>query len=258
MAVTSLALPPLQGRARAAWLQPWDLTYNTAYTLDPGQLEFGLVAPLQYGATDRLQLAIHPILFLLGAPSIATRWRFTRNRALTFALNVGINLSVLERQNTNGSVCNAGQVVDADGDGEPDPCGFPGTLGANVTGSWAISERFVVSAGLGPAADFLASDFTDLEHVRLLVSGHANALWLLDTHMLLMLQLSGNLNTSSQGDRLLRSAAQLMFAYAWDTTGWGTLHAAAGVAVGSFPIRTSDNEETTWPVFPVVDLWLRL
>lgn len=241
LALTLLALSGAP--SQAAWLRTSELTYNTAHTLEQGETSVGLLHPLQYGISDRVQLSVHPVLVLIGTPNLGVRWRAYRERPWTVSLNVGMLWSLLTREDAAG---NSDESV-----AEGVEVGFPGTLQVTATVSVDLADAWVVSFGTGPALDML-----DVDANRVMAELHASVLWLVDPENLLMLHLAGNLVAYSQtaGESVLRRpVAQLTYAHSF-----GQLHLAVGFAVGEFRIATSFEETATWPVFPVIDLWWRL
>jgi len=218
-------------QSRASWLRPSQLTFNTAHTLDRGVLEVGLLSPLQYGITEGLQLAIHPLLSLVGVPNVTIRWRPTPS---TDAVAVGVNLGAIwsflpeENASTGTLVDNSFQVL------------------ATVSVSWSITKEVMLTLGAGPSVEY---DFID---VGVAAELHASLLWLIDADQLLMLHAEGYVALSGPEPR--RSpVVQLMYARAC-----GVTHVGVGVAVGDFQLARAFDRKETWVLYPVIDLWWRL
>jgi hypothetical protein len=224
--------------ARAEWRRSTDIELNTAFTLEEGTLSIGLLSPLTVGVTDSFQAAIHPVLLLLGQPSMALRLRLTPVDDIAAALNVAGAWSFIRRETSDGRTT---------GEADGDPVGFPGTLQITETTTFRVGERVLLSAGAGVAGDFLG-----LEPVRGLIETHLSLHWLAAARHLLMLQLMGYLPFTEKA-RLLRPSAQLL--YAWSIG--STVQLALGVGVGEWVWESSDAERTTVRVFPLVDVWFR-
>jgi hypothetical protein len=223
--------------ASAAWVRTSQLTYNTAHTLDSGELEVGILSPLQYGISDRVQAAIHPVLLLIGAPNLSLRWRVTRNQPLTVALNFSATWSLLRREDALGDLAETGCTT----------CGNPGQLLVTTTASWAVSKTVLLSLGVGPALDFL-----DLEPSRFLAEIHGSALWTMTPDQLLMLHVAGFVKVVGQQEARL-PVVQLTYARAC-----GPVHVGVGVAIGDFPLARELDQSDEWFLYPVLDVWWRL
>lgn len=241
--VAALAAP-----ASATWPESSDLIYNTAHVLDEGELEFGLFSPFQYGVSDQVQIAVHPIMLLI-APTVAVRWRASPEGPLTAAVNAELTIYVLDKVLPDGSIF----VDPGDGTG-CGTCGLPWTLQFPGTATWELVKGLSVSGGMGPAIDVLGA----FEHVRWMVEVHASVMWLIDSENLLMLHAGMNLHPWHD-EAWSRPAAQLMYAHAW-----GSFHLGVGVAFGEFELVTATNAVTgdddvmKWPAFPVLDIWWRI
>ena len=226
--------------AHAAWVGTQDLIYASAHTLGDGEVEFGLVAPLQYGVSDAVTLGIHPILLLIGVPHVTARWRVTAPREVTFGLNIGAVWSFLEVEDPDGRT--------DDGSCTQTKLGFPGTAQLTGTLSWEADRSVLFSFGGGFAMDFL-----DIEPIRYLAEVHLSLSWLVTSDHLLMVQASTYLDFAETDIGVLRRpTAQIMYAYSF-----GVITLGVGVAFGEFPLRIDALTEMTWPAYPVVDLWWR-
>ncbi len=253
---------PLASPARATWESPGDLIYGTAHTLEQGEFEVGLFNPLMYGISDRVQLSLHPVLLLILAPQGGIRWRFYDYGPLHLAANLESTFSFLDR------VDNEGRRVIGDG-ACGSGCGFPGIVQTTVTATWEAADWLTLSVGGGPAVDF--RDFAP--HASL-TELHASGQWRLGAEDLFMVHAStylGGADTAGgPADTGSRSNLQVLYAHAF-----GNLRVAGGVVLGETVLVTDeptvrtlpgrddvviihDGATTSFPIFPVVDLWLRL
>lgn len=224
--------------ARAEWRRTTDVELNTAFTLEEGTLSIGILSPLTVGVTDNFQAAIHPVLLLLGQPSLAFRFRLSPIDDVTASLNLAGAWSFIERETSDGR-----SPSEADGDA----VGFPGTLQLTETTTLRLGERVLLSLGGGGAADFLGE-----EPVRGLFELHFSLHWLAAARHLLMVQLMGYLPFTERV-RLLRPTGQLL--YVWSVG--SKVQLALGVGVGDWVWETSDAGRTRVRVFPLADVWFR-
>ena len=74
--------------ANATWSDHADLIYDTAFTLDQGEFEVGVISPLMYGVNDRVQLSMHPILLLILSPHVGLRWQLTPTGPLLSLIHI--------------------------------------------------------------------------------------------------------------------------------------------------------------------------
>lgn len=236
--IVACLIVALGGTARAEWRRTTDVELNTAYTLEEGTLSIGLLSPLTVGVTDSFQAAIHPVLLLLGQPSLALRIRLTPTGAVSAALNVAGAWSFIRRETLDGR---SGAAADGE------RVGFPGTLQLTETTTFRAGSRVLLSVGGGVAVDFLGED-----PERGLFELHASAHWLVTARHLLMLQVMG-LVPFTERVGLLRPSAQVL--YAWSIT--SSVQLALGLGLGDWPWQTSESERTTVHVFPLLDLWFR-
>ena len=242
--------------AIATWDEREDLIYRTAHTLNEGEFEVGVFSPLQYGLNDQVQVAIHPILLLVLAPHIATRWRYLPEDTFTMSLDFEVTWSFLDRVDQAGR-----RVLD---DNACRGCGYPGTIQVTTTASWEMVKGLHLSAGLGPAIDFL-----DVRPEKVMASTHVSLIWLIDRENLIMTHWGINVHPW-EGSPVSGGYGQLMYAHAW-----GIVHLGVGVALGEFaliqdgptvrslPGRSDvlvqyDGKLYDFPVYPMVDVWLRL
>ena len=239
--------------ARAEWRRTSDLALNTAYTLEEGALQLGIISPLTVGVTDAFQATFHPLLLLLGQPTLALRLRVTPVDDVTVALNVAGGWSFVQKEDRNGTpVAQARRTLrrpwTPDGTTELDvDVGYPGTLQLTATMTIRLGKSWLVSWGFGPALDFLGAD-----PIRGAAEVHLSADWLISAKHLLMVQLSGYVPVS-EAVRLLRPEAQLLYGWAISDR----VQLSAGLGFGDFLWSASESRRTTFPVLPIVDLWFR-
>ena len=231
-----IALCILSAPARGDWLRPSELTFNTAYTVDRGELELGVFSPLRYGISESLQFSTHPILILVGAVNVSMRLRVTPVQKVTVALNVSADVDLVNQENPAGArspqSCNG--------------CGVPSRFQTTATVSFSLSRNLLLSLGVGPAVDFI-----DVDYTRLLAEIHGSLIWMIDAQQLLLLHSSGYVSMDGPGPKRVPST-QLMYARACDN-----LNLGLGLAFGSFQVARSATEVQDWFVYPVMDLWWR-
>ncbi len=236
VALVLAALAPTE--ARADWRRSTQLTYNTAFTLDQGGLELGVLSPLSVGITDEAQLSLHPVLLLLGVPSFGLRWRVTRRLPVAVSLDFNGTWQFNRQEDGEGvpaQVSSASQV------------GYPGTLQLTSTVTFSLGKEWLASVGGGPGVDFLSAD-----PIRGLVELHGSIHWLPQTDVLIMAHVQ--MYVATDGVQLIRRpVAQLMAAYAVSDL----VHVGGGVAFGEFVFETDDTDRRELSVFPVADVWFR-
>jgi hypothetical protein len=230
--LTAAALP-----ARAEWVRSTELTYRTAYTLQPGELEVGILSPLQFGVSERVQLGIHPILLLVGAINASFRWRITDESKIAVATDLDASLSLLAKEDTAGN-----PVSDA---GCPE-CGYPSRIRATMTVSFQLGPKVLLSVGGGVAVDLV-----DLTFARFLAEAHASLIWRISQSQLLMLHGSGYIEALGDGAPSLPNI-QLMYAVSC-----GGANLGLGIAVGDFPVARTLQRIQDWVLYPVLDIWWR-
>jgi len=225
------------GAARGEWRRPSDIELGTAYTLDESTLSVGILSPLSVGVTESFQASIHPLLLLLGQPSLAFRLRVTPVDDVTVATNLAGAWSFIHRQNESGGTSEI--------DGQS--FGFPGTLQLGATVTWAASKHWLVSGGAGAAVDFLGDS-----PVRGLVEVHAGVHWLPSARHLVMLNANGYIDYTHQGE-LVRPSAQLLYAWAASSR----VHLMLGLGLGDWVWEEADGGRRKVNVFPLVDVVFR-
>ena len=242
--------------ARAVWADGADLIYRTAHTLDEGEFEVGIFSPLQYGISDQIQIALHPILLLVLTPHAAIRWRVTPEGPFTVSLDLDATWSFLDE-------------VDVDGYRVEDPgacqgCGYPGSVQLTTTLTWQFTEELTWSFGGGAGMDIL-----DVEPQLGILELHTSLLWRIDNENLLMAH--GNINLHPWHEApTSREYFQILYAHAW-----GFIHLGVGVAFGDFMFVESgstirslpgnsgskvlyEGKTHALPVYPILDVWIRL
>jgi hypothetical protein len=227
----AMALP-----ARAEWRRNADVAFNTAYTLQEGTLTMGVLGPLDIGVTDTLQFGLHPILLLVGKPSVALRYRLTPVGSMTFALNAGATWSFIQRVDADGREADAGSRGTT---------GFPGTTQLTMLGTVELSPELTLTVGAGLGADFLGDTF-----LRAYIPAQVGLHLRLGAGHLLMVQ--GLVQFTPVDGGLRRPAGQLM--YGLSLTPLTQL--ALGVTIGPMPWQTTTGP-TTIGVFPFADIWFR-
>jgi len=211
---------------------------NTAYTLDEGDLTIGLFSPLSVGVRETFQASIHPLLLILGQPSLSFRQRLTAVDVVTASLTRSGTWSFIKRETSDGR-----SATEADGE----TLGYPGTAQLTATTTFRLGSHWLLSAGGGAAVDFLGSD-----PIRGLAELHVSAHWLPMSRHLVMVQWMGYLPMSSTFE-LVRPSAQLL--YAWAAT--ARLQLAAGVGLGDWQWESDTGARRNLRVFPMLDLWFR-
>ena len=238
------------------WADGTDLIYRSAHTLDEGEFEVGIFSPLQYGINDQIQISLHPILLLVLTPHASLRWRVLREGALTLGLDLTATWSFLDKEDVYQR-----RIVDIE---SCDTCGFPGSTQLTATLSWEINERLTWSFGGG-----LGMDMLDVEPLRGMLEVHSSIIWRIDTENLLMAHANINVHPW-HATATSREQIQVMYAHAW-----GFLHLGVGLAFGDFifveavgSVRSLpgssganiiyEGTQHALPVYPVLDMWIRL
>jgi hypothetical protein len=233
-----LAASSLGGAVHADWRRLSDIELNTAYTLDEGSLSVGLFSPLSVGVTETFQASIHPLLLLLGQPSLALRQRLTAVDDVTTSINLAATWSFIKRETIDGRAAPSAEGA---------TLGYPGTMQLTSTTSVVLGERWLLTGGGGVAADFLGAD-----PIRTLVELHASVHWLPVRRHLVMLQLMGFLSTRSEVT-LIRPSAQVL--YAWSLS--AKLQLALGMGMGEWQWESDTGTRRDLRFFPMLDLWFR-
>ena len=233
LAVVSLALGE---SARAEWRTNADVAFNTAYTLQEGTLMMGVLGPLDIGVSDTLQVGLHPILLLVGKPSVAVRQRLNPVGPLTFAMNAGASWSFIKRVDAEG---------EAPVEGSERPTGFPGALHLSLLGTAELSTQLTLTGGTGLGADLLGDTF-----VRAFIPAQLGLHQRLGARHLLMLQ--GLLQVRLTDGKLRRPSLQLLYGLSLTPL----IQLALGLSLGPAPWQT-ERGQTSLAAFPLVDVWFR-
>jgi hypothetical protein len=196
------------------------VTDGTAYTLERGELTVGVFSPIQYGIVDELELALHPILYLLLTPNVALKWK-------VYDGPVAISLSATYLQTFL------------------DTSVLPGVFSVFPTLTAPLGGRVSLSVQGG-----YLLDLAPLVHGALLAAGIAV---LATSSDLLRAQVQEE--WYRDGRSWVRPTALVTWEHAWYQ-----IRLRLGVAVGQFPLQvgpaTADVKQL--PVFPIVDVWWQL
>lgn len=253
LAAASVAAP---APALAGWLATDRVVTNTAYTLEEGELTIGLISPLQYGVTEDVTIAIHPILALLLTPNVGARVRVW-SEGVTVSVAASYTQTFLREvafeERAEGD--SASPYV-RPGDAESIASGFPGTVQAGVLVSIPLGDALTLTPYGGYTLDF----FTEISGELVThPSTHGPTVglglnWLIGDEDLLSVQVQGLI--WSVPDRTAEiPTATVAWAHAWDE-----LRLGIGVAAGRFPIRVGEGvagEIVEIPVYPYIDVWWR-
>jgi len=189
--------------------------------------------------TESFQASIHPLLLLLGQPSLAFRVRLVPISELTVSLDLAGAWSFINRETEDGespSEASEGEAI-----------GFPGTLQLGATLTWALGSDWLVSTSVGPAVDFIGD-----RPVRGMVMLQASLHWLAGPRHLIMLRLSGYLDLTHVA-ALIRPVAQL--AYSWAAS--SRVHLMLGLGLGDWVWEAADGGRKAVRVFPIGDVVFR-
>jgi hypothetical protein len=226
------------GPAAAEWRRSDAIDWSTAYTIDEGSLTVGVLSPLIVGVTDDLQVALHPILLLVGKPSVSLRVRLGEVGPVAFSVDLGGVWSFLRRVDIEGREPAEGSGVKT---------GFPGTAQVTTSATVRLGRHWLVTGGVGAGADFL-----DGTLARGLMELHASAHWLPSSRHLVMVQLSTFVDPRGSG-ALVRPSAQLLYAWAASSR----VRLGLGVAFGRFLWESGPGQSTNLVAFPIIDAWFR-
>lgn len=222
--------------SRGAWLRTTDFALTTAHTLERGEVQVGVFGPLLYGITSRVQVGLHPVLLVVGAPNLAVRWRYLSVGSWELAADASSTWSLLGREDAQGQAAAASCVT----------CGFPGRVRLTTTATWSVVPTLALSVGVGSGVNFL-----DLSPSGIVARAQASIHWLVAPDNLVSLDVTGELPLTA-GATPDKPAAQLMYARAW-----GTARLGVGVAVGEFALLRALDRHERWWLYPVLDVWWR-
>ena len=239
----------------AFWKKNEDIVHNGAYTLDEEEFLIGIFTPLQYGVLEDLTISLHPFLELLLTPNVGLRYQVLKEP-------VGVSLT-------------AGYVQTFIREREEG--GYPGRLEFGSMVSIPLNNSMVVTPYLGYLMDFAtldsvvqveevmttrasgSVDFATRENIDtldFLIVRHGLSYgmgfnWIINSENILLAQIRAvvALNTS------LHELPQfsLLWAHAWKKT-----RVAIGMAAGAFPFQTGGGFSFDLPVYPILDLWIRI
>lgn len=242
--------------ARAGWLSTDRVVMNTAYTLEEGELTIGLLSPLQYGVTEDVTIAIHPILALLLTPNVGARVRvWTEGVTVSVAASYSQTFlrEVAFEKSADGDT---GAPYVRPGESESIASGFPGTVQAGVLVSIPAGDVVTLTPYGGYTLDFFTQVGGGLTTVP---STHGPTVgfglnWLIGDEDLLSVQVQGVIWSVPDGAPEIPTGT-VAWAHAWDE-----LRLGIGVAAGRFPLRVGEGvagEVIEIPVYPYIDLWWR-
>ena len=245
----------MSSSAAAFWKRNEDVVQNAAHTLEAEEFLIGVFMPLQYGIFDELTLSVHPVLELLLTPNVTLRYKVLED-PVTVSLTAGYVQTFIR---------------------ERDEGGFPGTVEAGALVSISLNDHMVLTPYAGYLMDFATLDrVKQVQEVRtttgqpvidfatsetmktldFLVIRHGLSFglgfnWIIDSENLLIGQLRAVIALDGQVHELPQFS--LLWAHAWKKTRLGI-----GVAAGQFPVRTGDAVTFELPVYPILDLWVRI
>lgn len=99
----SLATLMLWGSSRPAAAEPL-AAHETARVLPKGRASIGVVDPLRYGLTERIEIDTHPLLTLALAPNGVVRWAARRSRALSLTGEYGLSVPTMPMRYAQGTL----------------------------------------------------------------------------------------------------------------------------------------------------------
>lgn len=243
------------GQARAGWISPDRVVTNTAYTLEENELIIGVLSPLQYGVTEDVTIAIHPILALLLTPNVSARVRVWQEDAV---VSIAASYSQTFLREVAFDARSAGDAATPyvrPGDTESVESGFPGSVQAGVLVSVAAGTETTFTPYAGYTVDF----FTQLDSglaTQLSTHGPVVGLgfnWLIGQEDLLSVQIQALWSVPDGRPEI--PTGTVAWAHAWDE-----LRLGVGVAAGRFPLRVGEGvagEVIDFPLYPYIDVWWR-
>lgn len=238
--------------ASASWGRSEEIVRGSAQVLEKGEIAVGIFAPLQYGLTDRITIASHPVLDLLQMLNFSLRYRIATEDDWIIAATGGFKWALLDSESTDRPF-------------EMDLGGIftwlpHDRVAASVTLTWSPQTQRANQAG-GSALDAASQSSQQAFHngVAAVITGH----FILHEHHLLMSSL-----------RVLRNITVQRWEVPTLTSAWisshenvlflGSVDVVLGVAFGQFNVRDaaifattpgSDDAESVW--YPVIDVWKR-
>ena len=239
--------------ANAYWTEPTDVIEGTAYNLREGELTIGIFSPLQYGVSDALTLRIHPVLGLFLTPNLGAQVELVEG-PVTVALAGSYLQTFLNRDDRDG---------------------FPGRGEGGVVLSVPIHRTVIGTTYIGGGQQFrtLTSrndtfllksvdgsvDFGTRKRIREVNSeeiqtewiGSLGLNWIVGAHN----QVAGKVRLS--GEVTGSSSPEVEGTLQW-TTAWDRFRFSAGFQVGDHELSLLGGEAVRWPVYPLIDIWLRI
>ena len=239
--------------AAGYWKETSDVVEGTAYNLRSGEFSIGVFAPLNYGITDEFTISLHPILELLLTPNVGFR-------AELYEGPVVVNLT--------GSYLQTFLGVDELG-------GYQGRGEGGAIVSAPLSSQFILSVFGGMSQRFTTLtekdetfiverrdggiDFGTNKTVReiyseeldtdLITSVGAN--WVISQRHMLMGQFRLRERISPSPETRLEGTLQ--WAVAWER-----MRLSLGMQFGEQPFRDWTGDQVILPVYPLIDLWIRM
>ena len=239
--------------ASAYWKEPSDVVEGTAYNLKSGEFSIGVFAPLQYAITDEFTISLHPILELLLTP------------------NLGFRAEVYEGPvvvNVTGSYLQTFLGVDELG-------GYQGRGEGGAIVSVPVSSRLILSLFGGLSQRFTtltekdetflvkrengSVDFGTNKTVREIYSEELDTdllatvglNWVITQRHLLIGQV--RLRDRISPEPKLIPEGTIQWAIAWER-----MRFSLGMQFGEQPFRDWAGDQVSLPVYPLMDLWIRL
>ena len=248
--LASLWLLAIPETARAGWDNSTEIVRGSAQVLEKGEIAIGIFAPLQFGLTDRLTIASHPVLNLLQMLNFSSRYRIRTGDNWIVAATGGFKYALLDAETTDRP--------------------FEMDLGAIFT--WLPHRRLAGSLTLTYSPQIQRSEGSSIS-----VIGGANESNEQAYHNGLALIATGHLIVHDKHLvmatlRVLRNITREDWAVPTMTVAWishhtsflGGVDVVLGAAFGSFRIRdpvlfasgsNTDVAESAW--YPVFDIWKR-
>lgn len=100
-AVFAVAVLCLPMSAQATWDSSSEIVGGSAQVLEKGEIAIGFFAPLQYGLTDRMTIASHPVLDLLQMVNFSGRYRIRTEDQWILSATGGFKYALLDAETTD-------------------------------------------------------------------------------------------------------------------------------------------------------------
>ncbi|GMV41202.1 MAG: hypothetical protein AMXMBFR64_29180 [Myxococcales bacterium] len=241
--------------ARGGWTSPDRVITNTAYTLEESELIIGILSPLQYGVTEDVTIALHPILALLLTPNVSARVRLWQEE-VTVSVAASYSQTFLRRVGFEEHAAgDSATPYVRPGDTESIESGFPGSVQMGVLVSVGVGAETTFTPYAGYTVDF----FTQVDDglvTHLSTHGPVAGLgfnWLIGEEDLLTVQVQALWSVPDERPEV--PTGTVAWVHAWDE-----LRLGIGVAAGRFPLRIGEGvagEVVEIPIYPYLDLWWR-